>query len=291
MKIKFWGVRGSIPSPGPSTVKYGGNTTCVEVASEKRTIVFDAGSGIRPLGNELIKAGKLRLHLFLSHVHWDHIQGFPFFVPALRPGNDIHIYGSEKADASLGEILAGQMEGPHFPVSIGQMGSKIHFHDIKDGATIQIKNRQHVLATVQNVRLNHPNGVVGYRLTEKKTGNTVVFATDTEHYDSGIDTGLVKLARNADLFIYDGQYTPKEYIGGNGLPSHKSWGHSTWMEGIKIADQAGVKRIIITHHDPMHSDAFIDKIAVQAKEYLKNRKTGQKRLKIDWAYEGMTIRL
>lgn len=288
MKIRFWGVRGSIPSPGASTVKYGGNTSCLQVEMDGRNVIFDAGSGIRPLGLYLAKNGMLRLHLFLSHVHWDHIQGFPFFLPALNPGNEIHIYGLENADASLGEILAGQMEGPHFPVSIRHMGSKIRFHDVKEGATTQIKDGPTVLATVKMSHLNHPNGVVGYRLSEKETGRSLVFATDTEHYDDRIDSALVNLARNADLLIYDGQYTPEEYAGGKGIPSHKTWGHSTWKAGIETALDAGVKRLIITHHDPAHSDGFIDNMVAAAHAYVRNVK---KKIKIDWAYEGMTFNL
>lgn len=288
MKIRFWGVRGSIPVPGPSTVEFGGNTSCVEVQLNERTIIFDAGSGIRPLGNELAAKGKQRLHLFLSHVHWDHIQGFPFFLPALKPGNEIHIYGNENADNNLSEILAGQMEGPHFPLSIAQMGGVIFFHDVKEGATIQIKDSDRVLATVQNAKLNHPNGVVGYRLTDKVSGKTFVFATDTEHYADHVDENLVRLCRDADLLIYDGQYTPVEYEGGKGSFSHKGWGHSTWEKGVEVALNAGVKRLIITHHDPMHDDSFLHKLGEKAKDSLATRKVP---LKIEWAHEGMCVTL
>ncbi len=232
--------------------------------------------------------GEQRIHLFLSHVHWDHIQGFPFFMPALKPGNTIHIYGTENADNSLSEILAGQMEGPHFPLSIAQMGGTIFFHDVKEGATIQIKDSDRVLATVQNARLNHPNGVVGYRLCDRASGKTFVFATDTEHYADHIDENLVRLCHDADLLIYDGQYTPSEYLGGNGVPCHKGWGHSTWEKGVEVALKAGVRRLIITHHDPSHDDAFLQKLEQKAREALAERKTS---LKIEWAYEGMSVTL
>ena len=185
--VRFWGVRGSIPVPGPTTVEVGGNTTCVEVRAGSEIIIFDAGTGLRELGCELMAELPVSVKLFFTHVHWDHIQGFPFFAPAFGKGNRFDLYGGRKVTASLSEILSGQMEFPNFPVSLDAMGSRMHFHDLHEGEIVSAGG-----ATVTNTNLNHPGGVIAYRVDYQ--GHSVVFATDTEHY-SCLDEKLVNLAR------------------------------------------------------------------------------------------------
>ena len=265
MKIKFWGVRGSIAAPGKDTVRYGGNTLCTEVREGDTEIILDAGTGIRALGNDLIKRfgpNGINAHLFLSHTHWDHIQGFPFFAPAYIPGNKIDICAAEKVDTSLEQTLAGQMLYQYFPISLKQLGASIQFHDLKEGQTFEIVGQKPYMhpINVKNIKLNHPfPGVFAYRIDglgfvdSVLKNESLVYATDTEHYDC-LDHRLVKLAEGADVLIYDSQYTPKEY------ETKLSWGHSTGQKGVETAKAAHVKRLVLYHHDPTHTDDDIDKI-------------------------------
>jgi phosphoribosyl 1,2-cyclic phosphodiesterase len=283
MQVKFWGVRGSIPTPGLGTVRYGGNTSCVSVDFGDDILVFDAGTGLRLLGNELIKRTKPpRIHLFLSHVHWDHIQGFPFFAPAYQKGFEIVVHGRGQADSTLGQILAGQMEGPNFPVTLNQLDAQLSYQDISPGHEVILTKRNgDRLATVQCIAGHHPNGVLIYRLNDVKTGSSLVYATDTEHYPGRLDTGLVALAKNADLLIYDGMYTPEEYA-----QTHQGWGHSTWEQGLEIAKVAAVKTYVVFHHDPSHDDSFLDALLQTVSDRAAK---DQPNLRVDLAREGLTI--
>jgi phosphoribosyl 1,2-cyclic phosphodiesterase len=262
MQIEFWGVRGSIPVPGANTVRYGGNTSCVSVRLGDHWVVFDAGTGIRPLGRHMLAHdGPLEISLFLSHVHWDHIQGFPFFAPAFQNRAHIHIHGSDSQDRTLASIVGGQMEGPNFPVALDQMGGRLRFRPLAEGSIQPLSGPDGVpFASVANARLNHPNGVLGYRLVEESTGASVVYATDTEHREGGLDHTLVQLARGADVLIYDGMYTPEEY------PSRQGWGHSTWLEGLRVAHAAGVGQLVVFHHDPERTDDQLDRLSDLAQE-------------------------
>lgn len=287
MRIQFWGVRGSIPVPGPETVFFGGNTSCVSVRLGQNWVIFDAGTGIRNLGNAILHEPipQTRMSLFLSHVHWDHIQGFPFFSPAFRRRNELTIHGLAQQDGTLGGILAGQMEGPNFPVSIEMMGAKIGFSDLQEGAIVPLydgEDGNRIIGSVANARLNHPNGVLAYRLEEAESGRSMVYATDTEHPEVGLDQALVDLARDADVLIYDGMYTPEEY------PSHRGWGHSTWLQGFQVARAAGVKQFVVFHHDPSHDDVFL---AVYEREVRVQAAQMGSAMQIDFAREGMTIDL
>ena len=272
--VRFWGVRGSIPVPGPTTVEVGGNTTCVEVRAGSEIIIFDAGTGLRELGCELMAELPVSVKLFFTHVHWDHIQGFPFFAPAFGKGNRFDLYGGRKVTASLSEILSGQMEFPNFPVSLDAMGSRMHFHDLHEGEIVSAGG-----ATVTNTNLNHPGGVIAYRVDYQ--GHSVVFATDTEHY-SCLDEKLVNLARGADVLIYDAMYTPEEYAGDTGEPSKTGWGHSTWEEGVRVARAAGVRSLVLTHHDPDHDDDQVRAIEEAAQGAFSQTQA---------AYEGLVLDL
>jgi phosphoribosyl 1,2-cyclic phosphodiesterase len=252
--VRFWGVRGSIPTPGPATVKVGGNTSCVEVRCGKDLVIFDAGTGIRLLGNQLLREMPVTAHLLFSHVHWDHIQGFPFFVPAFIPGNTFRLYGQKNVTGTISETLAGQMNYPSFPVGLADMGATFHFHDLQEGQVVELPGG----GRIRNARLNHPNGCLGFRVEFE--GKVVVYATDTEHY-AILDPKMVRLGKDADLLIYDATYTPDEYAGKvDGVPK-TGWGHSTNEEAARVALAVGAKRLVLFHHDPTQNDE-----AVEAKE-------------------------
>jgi phosphoribosyl 1,2-cyclic phosphodiesterase len=211
MQITFWGVRGSIPTPGPNTAQIGGNTSCVEVRAGRAILIFDGGTGLRLLGKKLLKEMPLTAHMFFSHVHWDHIQGFPFFEPAFVAGNVFHLYGGNNVSRTLEETLAGQMDHPNFPVHLTVMGAQMTFRDLAEGEVVEIDDGEGGRTRVLNARGNHPQGVFAYRL--EHGAHALVYATDTEHYEGRVDEKLVKLAAGADVFIYDSQYTPEEYAG------------------------------------------------------------------------------
>ena len=281
MRITFWGVRGSIPSPGPHTAEIGGNTSCVEVRAGKEILIFDAGTGLRMLGKKLVKEMPITAHLFFSHVHWDHIQGFPFFDPAFVAGNKIHLYGGNIVSRTLEETLAGQMDHPSFPVHLSQMGATMQFHDLTDGHVTEIgegKPEDRVRVSVGPG--NHPNGVWAFRV--EHGGRAMVYATDTEHY-AEVDPNLVALAKGVDVLVYDSQYTPEEYAGTAGSGgSKKGWGHSTYAEAAKLAGAAGAKQLVLYHHDPMQSDAAVREKERRARELHANTLA---------AYEGLSIEL
>lgn len=257
--IHFWGVRGSIATPGSGTVRYGGNTPCVEMRCHGKRLIFDGGTGIRGLGQHLMREMPVEASIFFTHSHWDHIQGFPFFAPAFIRGNKFAIHGRQTpSGATIQEILEGQMLHPNFPVPLRVMGASMQFHDIKIGESIEIGNG----VVVEPGALNHPGEATGYRVS---WGSEVaVYATDTEHFHDRLDPNLVYLARNADVLILDSTYTDDEYW------SEKSpkigWGHSTWQEAVKIAEAANVKQLVIFHHDPCHNDEQLDEIGRQARE-------------------------
>lgn len=255
MRITFWGVRGSIPAPGPDTVEFGGNTSCVEIRAGAATLIFDAGTGLRLLGKRMLSEMPFTAHLFFSHVHWDHIQGFPFFDPAFVKGNTIHLHGGNNVSRTLEETLAGQMDHPSFPVHLSEMGAKMVFHDVKEGVAAEIDAGGGQAASVTAVPGNHPNGVWIYRVDY--LGRSAVYATDTEHY-AVADPKITALAKGADVLIYDAQYTPEEYAGTAGTGGPKlGWGHSTFEAAATIARAASVRKLYLFHHDPTQSDAAV----------------------------------
>jgi len=300
MKVTFWGVRGSIPSPGKDTAEVGGNTSCLSIETDDGALlIFDAGTGIRLLGYDLMKRdygkGGKTGHLFFSHTHWDHIQGFPFFMPAFVGARDEHkqpikartntfyLYGAKKVFERLENTLRGQMEYQYFPVALDHMGAEIHFHEIQE-TTLHIGE---TMITPQH--LNHPHGVLSYRIENKTRNKVVVYATDTEHYQDGeLDLNVLKIADRADIFIYDTMYTPEEYVG---RPENNplllkiprvGWGHSTWQEGVRLAHTAHVKQLVLFHHDPEHTDAFLRAVERQAQHEFANTIL---------AVEGLTLEL
>jgi phosphoribosyl 1,2-cyclic phosphodiesterase len=257
--VTFWGVRGSIACPGPETVRYGGNTPCVEMQVGGERLIFDGGTGIRVLGQSLLNQGPLQGHIFFTHSHWDHIQGFPFFTPAFIPGNQFHIYGAIAPNlTTVEQRLQAQMLHPNFPVPIQVMRADLQFHDVKIGHQIQISPD----VWVENALLNHPGQAIGYRVTWK--GYSVAYVTDTEHFLNRLDENVLYLARNADVLIYDATYTDEEYY--SETCSKMGWGHSTWQEAVKVAKAANVRQLILFHHDPLHTDSFLDQVGEQLRQ-------------------------
>jgi phosphoribosyl 1,2-cyclic phosphodiesterase len=236
--------------PGPETAEIGGNTSCVEVRCGGTRLIFDGGTGLRLLGNSLLKEMPVTVHLFFSHVHWDHIQGFPFFGPAFVPGNVIHMYGAANVTGTVETALAGQMEMPNFPVHLSMLPATLHFHDLQEGVPIEVGDGARITTTAGN----HPGGVLAYRVDYQ--GRSVVYATDTEHY-SIPDPKLVALAKNADVLVYDTMYTPEEYAGAGGGMSKTGWGHSHFEAGVELVKAAGVRRYVLFHHDPGQTDAMV----------------------------------
>jgi phosphoribosyl 1,2-cyclic phosphodiesterase len=280
MQITFWGVRGSIPTPGPNTVGVGGNTSCVEVRAGKAILIFDGGTGLRMLGKKLLKEMPITAHMFFSHVHWDHIQGFPFFEPAFVSGNFFHLYGGNNVSRTLGETLAGQMDHPNFPVSLTAMGAQMAFRDLTEGEVVNVEDGAGGHVAVTNARGNHPQGVYAFRV--EHAGKVVVYATDTEHYEGHMDDKLLALAKNADLFIYDSQYTPEEYAGTAGTGgSKKGWGHSTFEEGVRIVTAAGVRKFVLFHHDPGQNDAAVLEKEKRARALFPNTVAAHEGLSIE----------
>lgn len=216
-------------------------------------LIFDGGTGLRELGLSLLREMPLEANLFFTHSHWDHIQGFPFFVPAFVPGNRFYIYGAIAPDEStIEQRLNAQMLHPNFPVPLQIMGADLKFCDIEIGETVRVGTS----IQVQNALLNHPGESVGYRVSWQ--GKTAAYISDTEHFPNRLDENVLWLARNADLMIYDATYTDEEYY--NERSSKVGWGHSTWQEAVKVAKAANVKQLVIFHHDPIHSDDFMDKV-------------------------------
>lgn len=258
--VNFWGVRGSLPVPGPQTLKYGGNTPCIQVQIGERLLILDAGTGIYHLGRHLMtKGSNISGEIFITHTHWDHIQGFPFFVPAFIKGNKFTIYGQGKMNLNIANLMRGQMMHPHFPVSLDQMAAHIEFRDIDSGEQLDLGDG----ITVRTVHNNHPNGSISYRL--EHCGRACCYVTDTEHY-SCIDPNLKHFIQGADLVIYDTNFTDEEYEGYEGFPAKVGWGHSTWQEGIKLVQAAGAKKLVLFHHAVHRSDNEMEEIERQAQE-------------------------
>ena len=262
MKVKYYGTRGSLPVPGEDTVRYGGNTACIRVQVGSTLIVLDGGSGLRVLGNEILKnefgSGQGVAHIFFSHAHWDHINGFPFFAPAYIRGNRFILYGNRDSIPSLKQVLSQQQHNIHFPVGLDEMSSKIEFVELNDGQETQCSN-----AVISCFELNHshPSGALSYRVTVNS--KKIIYASDYEHHDE-LNPGLVEFVRGAGLLIYDTMFTPEEY------KNKKGWGHSTYLEGIKLAKAANVKQLHLFHHNPEHNDQFIDELVKEAQKLFPN---------------------
>jgi len=248
--VRFWGVRGSIPAPGARTARYGGNTPCVEIRCGDVRMVFDLGSGLRELG-ESILAEKVPVesHLFLSHYHYDHVQGIPFFTPLFIPPNRFTFRGPRAGGFDVKSVIEGQMVQPFFPIPASFFRAQLGFEDAWAGMELKLGE-----ATVRAVDLQHPGGCLGYRVEYR--GRSVVYFTDVEFHPA-VDPRAVEFARGADLFVCDAMYTRDEYEGRAGAPK-VGWGHSTWEAAVEAADAAQAKTLVVFHHDPTRSDEALD---------------------------------
>ncbi|MGE5544165.1 MAG: MBL fold metallo-hydrolase [Bacillota bacterium] len=272
--VKFWGVRGSLPAPGPHTVRFGGNTPCVQVQIGQQLVILDAGSGIHHLGQELLKqGGTIRGDILITHSHWDHIQGFPFFYPGFQSGNFFTVYGQQQGDLTLADQLSGQMDFPYFPIKLRDYKAQFHFQELAAGTSCVLRNG----ITVKTINNNHPNGGLSYRIQHGET--SCCYVTDHEHTPE-YDSEMMEFIQNSDLLIFDTTFTESEYLGDAKTISRRGWGHSTWQEAVRLAKAANVKRLILFHHAINRSDDELEVIEAQA----------QKRFARCWAArEGMVI--
>lgn len=252
--VTFRGVRGSIACPGPKTMRYGGNTPCIEVRCGDRLIIFDGGTGIRELGDELLAGGqRLDADIFLSHAHIDHIVGLPFFAPFYGKGHSFRIWSGNLLPASTTRAAIDRiMSQPIFPIPPDVFQATIDYKDFRAGDTLPLAPG----ITLRTAPLDHPGGATAYRLDF--AGRTLAYVTDNEIHDA-IDPALVALTQGADLVIYDCTYTDAE------IDSKRGWGHSTWRDGLRLADAAGIKTFCLFHHAPEHDDAVMDQIVAEAR--------------------------
>ena len=275
MRVKFWGVRGSTPTPQAENMRYGGNTSCVEVRVGEQLYIFDCGTGFRVLGQQLQdefgeKKIPLSAHVFVSHFHWDHIQGIPFFRPLYDRADSQFLFHCSSRTRSLKQVMDEQMASPYFPVNLSQMQAQQKFYDIDIGRLNLEDGVQ-----IQTSWLNHPQGCMGFRM-ETKDG-VLVYATDNEPGDAAFDKSVRKLAEGADVLIYDAQYLPEEYAA-----EKRGWGHSHWREAVNVVMESGAKELVLFHHDPEHTDAIVDKVVQESRNYYP---------KVRAAAEGMEIKL
>ena len=279
MRVKFWGVRGSIATSGPRFAGVGGNTTCVEVRHAGARLVLDGGTGLRGLGDELLAEARelgrpVQASFLFSHLHWDHIQGFPFFAPAFVPGTALSLLGPTDGEGTLEDALARQMSPPSFPVPLSAMAADKRFGIIAPDETVEIGP-----FVVTAKPLSHPQGVLGFRI--EAGGKAVCFATDTEQRSyAEIDPALLELARGADLLIHDAQYTEAQY-NGEGGPRREGWGHSTYVAAAQVAAAAEAKALALFHHDPSHDDAAVAAIERDARAYFLNAFAARENLTVD----------
>ena len=253
LSVRFFGVRGSIPTPGPLTTA-GGNTACIEVTAGDTRIILDAGSGLRALGDERMRSGQRQSTILLSHLHWDHVCGLPFFTPMYVPGCRVDIASGPNGVMSTHEAIRSLFRAPFFPVDFADIANQVAVRELPGNDRFTIGEISVTLA-----RLNHPDPVYGFRL--EHDGHAIVYATDTEHF-ACVDPTLKKLAAGADILIYDAQYTPEEY------PTKVGWGHSTWQAGAELARAAGVPQLVLFHHDPSRTDAQLDALEAAAQANL-----------------------
>lgn len=260
MRITFWGVRGSIACAAKSHLRYGGNTPCVEVVAGDEHLILDAGTGIRPLGASFLQNDRRHGTLLLSHTHWDHIQGFPFFAPAFDPRRSFRILAGHlpRSTGGIRTVLAGQMAEPNFPVPLDIMRGSLAFEDFTAGDHFQLQPG----IMVRTAQLNHPNGATGYRI--EHGGCSVCYVTDTEHVPGRPDENILGLVEGADLLIYDSTYTDAEF------PSKVGWGHSTWQEAVRLAQRGNVRRLAIFHHEPDHDDRFMRAVELEAHAMMRS---------------------
>lgn len=255
--VRFWGVRGSIACSGPHTARYGGNTSSLEVRCDGRMLLFDAGTGLRYLGHSLDNSQPIDADLFLTHTHFDHVAGLPFFKPFFKPQNRWRLWaGHLQEGMTLRRVLGEFMMSPLFPVPPQVFRARMEYREFKAGDTLRPAEG----IAVRTAPLNHPDGATGYRVDYG--GRSICYLTDTEHVPGALDRNILGLIAQADLVIYDSMYTDAEY------DTYVGWGHSTWQEGVRLCRAAGAKRLVVFHHDPEHDDDMLDGIAREVAKEL-----------------------
>jgi phosphoribosyl 1,2-cyclic phosphodiesterase len=284
--VTFWGARGSIPTPGAYTARYGGNTSCVAVEADGQLVILDAGTGIRGLGLTLVERqnGSIHAEILLSHTHWDHIQGLPYFKPFFAPGNAVRIWGSKQGSKSLDEILHLQMDPAVFPIPLTAVSAALTVKEVRPGGEFTVGPFR-----AQSMQLRHPGTTLAYRLVPVAGGRSMAYVTDNELGPGGsYDTPpnwrreLVKFLSGVDLLIHDAMYTPAE------LDSHRGWGHSSYEESVELAADAGAKRLVLFHHEPEHDDDALDALQAAAQRSAKGRGAP---VEVIAAQEGMQLSL
>lgn len=253
--VHFWGVRGSIPAPGSGTARYGGNTPCVEISCGDHKLIFDLGTGARNLGEPWQAPAKATV--FLSHYHYDHLQGLPFFTPIFDPRNEFTVYGPSREGKTVRQILFEQMRQPYFPVAAEHIfNARVDYRPFRAGERLSVGD-----AVVSATEVNHPGANLAYRVDY--CGRSVVYATDVEH-GSGFDEPFTRFAKGVDLLIYDAMYTEDEYRGRHG-PPRIGWGHSSWESAVEVARACGAKTLALFHHDPSRDDKALEQLLKQAR--------------------------
>jgi len=271
LTVKFWGVRGSLPVPGASTVQYGGNTPCVELRINNRLIILDAGTGLHPFGKQLASPDhNLQADIFITHTHWDHIQGIPFFTPFYQAGNRFNIYGPDQAESSLAETIAHQLKPAYFPVSLSQMQAEILFHSLTAEQELELTPS----ITVKTMPNHHPGGGLSYRFDS--AGLSCCYLTDMEYTPANLAV-IKNFIQDASLLIFDSTFTDEEYQN-----QYTGYGHSTWQEGIRLARAANVKELVLFHHASFRTDAELNLIKSEAQKLFPPTQV---------AREGMVINL
>ena len=278
LRIRFWGVRGSYPAPGPRTAGVGGNSSCVEIAADEHALVFDAGTGIIQLGRDLVqRPGKPVVHIFLSHLHHDHIEGLRFFAPAYSPEWQCYVYGANSTAPTLKTLLAQTMTPRFFPVSLSQLPARLSIRSLGKHDRVRIPGSQAIVVQARYSSAHPKVGVMLYRIT--RAGRSVVYATDVESPKGGYED-VVAFARGADVLIHDAQYTDEEYHGGH--LNKAGWGHSTVRMAAEAARAAGVGQLLLYHHDPEHDDAEVRQLERVARAVFPHSRA---------ATEGLELRL
>lgn len=261
-ELEFFGCRGSAPVSGAQFLKYGGNTTCIALTIDERLFIVDCGSGLAPLQESLFDTRRFSgADIFLTHVHWDHVQGIPFFGPFFSPACRFRFYGERRMEMTLQSQIGLVMAAPVFPVTMDAFNAELAWHEIQCGAALDLDG-----LSVQTCRLRHPDICTGYRFGWR--GKSVCIVGDYEHGD----TEPLEFARDADVLIYDAQYTDQEYA------LKRGWGHSTWRKGCEFAQKCGAKRLYLTHHDPRRTDAQLDALEQQARELFPAARFAAERL-------------
>ena len=284
--VTFWGARGSIPTPGAYTARYGGNTSCVAVEADGQLVILDAGTGIRGLGLTLVERqnGSIHAEILLSHTHWDHIQGLPYFKPFFAPGNAVRLWGSKQGSKSLDEILHLQMDPAVFPIPLTAVSAALTVKEVRPGGEFTVGPFR-----AQSMQLRHPGTTLAYRLVPVAGGRSMAYVTDNELGPGGSDDtspswrrDLVKFLSGVDLLIHDAMYTPAE------LDTHRGWGHSSYEESVELAADAGAKRLVLFHHEPEHDDDALDALQAAAQRAAKRRGAP---VEVIAAQEGMQLSL